>query len=139
MPETLNTRSMIGFYGTLEMIIYRWCMKHITTWSNYGMKKGEEFWVKAWENVGNIYLIDIAFLNLSLSACIRTWSPSRVPFGQVNFLYIALIKSKLVALYFVVIYYVGLNTNIPHYTRMCITMLCSHQAATISTPAWILA
>ena len=38
MPETLNTRSMIEFYGTSEMIIHRY-MKLITTWSNYGMKK----------------------------------------------------------------------------------------------------
>ena len=100
--------------------------------------KGEKFWVKTWENMGNIYLIGIAFLNLSLSACIRTWSSSSVLSGRVNFLYIALIASKLVALYFVVIYYIGLNTNIPHYTWICITMLFSRRGVTIFTPAWIL-
>ena len=41
MPAPMYTRSMIGFYGTLEMIIYRRCMKHITTRSNYGIKRGE--------------------------------------------------------------------------------------------------
>ena len=138
MPTPMNTRSMIGFYGTLEMIIHRWCMKHITIWSNYGIKRGAILG-KGIKNVGNIYLVGIAFLNLCLSACIRTWSSSRIPSGRINFLYIALIASKLVALYFVVIYYVELNTNIPHYTLMCITMLCSRRAATISTPAWILA
>ena len=97
--------------------------------------KREQFWVKALENVDNIFLIGIAFLNLSLSACIRTWSPSHIPFSWVNFICIALIACKLVALHFVVIYYVGLDINIPHYTRMCITMLCSRRAATISTPA----
>ena len=116
MPQSLNTRSMIKFYGTFEMIIHR-CMKLITTWSNYDMKKGEILG-KGIKNVGNIYLIGIAFLNLSLSACIRTWSPSCVPSGWVSFLYIAPIASKLVTLHFVVIYYVGLNINIPRYTWM---------------------
>jgi len=36
----MNTRSMIGFYEALEVIIYRWCMKQITTWSTYGVKRG---------------------------------------------------------------------------------------------------
>jgi len=36
----MNTKSMIGFYEALEVIIYRWCMKQITTWSTYGVKRG---------------------------------------------------------------------------------------------------
>ena len=46
----------------------------------------------------------------------------------------ALIASKVVALHFVVIYYVRLNTNISHYTPACV----SHWAATISILALIL-
>ena len=86
-------------------------------------RKGGEILGKGIKNMCNIYLYRHNIPKSILSTCIMTWSPSHVPSGWVNFLYIALIASKLVDFPFVVIYYVGLNTNIPHYTWMCITLI----------------